>query len=307
MKNNFKRPIIIFNPSSAGGRAKDLFNKYYKIIKDSDLFENIDVFESYSKKGTISEIAEIHKNMKNDLIITIGGDGSISTVCNGIMNIEKEKRLPIFPLPAGSGNSFLLDFNINSINDSLKKFKERNLKSVDVLYVESLKNDFKWYCVNVVGLGFISNVAYYGEKYFAKFGSMRYIIGTMFALREFKSYKTTVKIDKSNIFESDRIYFISISNTKYTGGKIMIAPDAKYDDGLMDIVILHDITRFRYLKGFIKAFKGRHINEKGCTIIQAKEIEIHSTPDFHLMPDGELEGFSPVKIRVIPKQLKFIA
>ncbi len=306
MPKLFKYPIIIYNPKSGGGKTKVLFSKYYKIIKNNIFFKKIDVFESQSKTETINKIIDIH-NSHYDLIISIGGDGSISTICNGLMNVNIKKRLPILPLPCGSGNSFLLDFNIHSIYDSIKKYKENNQKIIDVFFLEEIKGNFKWYCINVVGLGFISNIAEYGEKKFNKFGAFKYFLASIFALKEFKPYITNIKYDNNKKeFNSDNVFFISISNSKFTGGKIMIAPEAKYDDGLMDVVILHDINRFNFLNGFRKVFKGKHINDKGCLYFKTKDIEIYSTPDFFLMPDGELEGKSPIKVIVIPKQIRLV-
>ena len=86
----------------------------------------------------------------------------------------------------------------------------------------------------------------------------------------------------------------------------MIAPEAKYDDGLIDVIILSDINRLRFLNGFRKVFKGKHTNDKGCYYFKTKNIEIHSTPDYHLMPDGDLEGNSPIKVKVIQKQIKLV-
>ena len=312
MKYLYKNPIIIYNPIAAGGRAKKMFSRYYAKLKNHFLFENIDVYEAYSKNDTITKIEEIHNdNHNNDLIISIGGDGSISTICNGLMRVSIKERLPILPLPSGSGNSLLRDFNVLSINDSINNYInnniKENLKMLDVLHVEEINGNFSWYCVNVCGLGFVSDIIRYGEKKFKKFGVFRYILGMILALKEFKSYKITIKYNNErNIFQSDNVFFMTLSNTKYTGGKIMIAPHAEYNDGFIDVVIIYDVNRIGFLNGFRKAFKGKHIKEKGCFCFKTDNLEIYSEPDFFLMPDGELEGKSPVKITVIPKQIKLI-
>lgn len=306
--NNYKKPLIIYNPAAAGGRANIIFEKYSKILKESELFENIDVYESFSKENTIMKIEEIHKESKKyDILISIGGDGSISTVCNGLMNIPIEDRLPLLPLPAGSGNSLLRDFGIETIEDSIRNYKNNDPKILDALLVEEIKGDYKWYCFNVLGLGFISDIVDYVVGKGKKYGAFSYVLGIVFGLRKFRPYKTTIKYnDGKEEFQSNRIFFMTASNTKYSGGKIMIAPDAKYDDGLIDVLILHDINRLEFLNGFRKSFKGKHIGSKGCKYFKTNSLEIYSEPEYKLMPDGDLEGISPVKITVIPKQVKFI-
>jgi diacylglycerol kinase (ATP) len=304
--NLYKNPIIIFNPKSGGGRSKKRFEKCYKVLKKSNLFNKIDVFEANDKNTTINKVYEINKDKKNDLFITLGGDGSISTVCNGLMKMDFNERLPILPIPSGSGNSLLRDFDVKNIYDSLERFKKNNFTYVDVLLAESIENNFKWYCINILGLGFIANIAQYGEEKFNSFGSIKYILATIFALKLFTKYDAKIISDNNNKFESDAVHFISLSNSKYTGGKIMIAPEAKYNDGLMDVIVLHDLSRYRYMKGFAKVFSGKHIHEKGCLYFKTKEIKIWATPNFLLMPDGELEGNSPVKVKVLPGQIKFV-
>ena len=305
MFNNYKNPIIIFNPNSRGKKSKNILDKCKKIFLKEKFFENIDIFESSSKQHTIDAIIEIH-NSNYDLIISIGGDGSISTICNGLMKIEYKKRLPLFLIPGGSGNSFLRDFNIYSIKDAINNYKKNKSRMIDLLLVENIDKTFKWYCINVVGLGFISNIAKYGEEKFNNFGAFKYVLATLFALKEFKPYKTRITYDNNKEFNSENVYFISLSNSKFTGGKIMIAPDAKYDDGLMDVIILSDLNRLMFLNGFRKVFKGNHIHDKGCYYFKTKSIEIHSTPDYNLMPDGDLESNSPIKVDVVSKQIKLV-
>ena len=261
-----------------------------------------------SQENTIKKIEEIYRDhLKNDLIICIGGDGSISTICNGLMKIPQKKRLPIFPLPSGSGNSLLRDFNILTIDDAITNYMKAEFKMLDILHLEEVNGKFSWYCINVIGMGFVSDVVTYVVNEGKKFGAFSYMLGIVLALGKFKPYKTVIKYNNGeDKFQSDRVFFMTFSNTKYTGGKIMVAPDAKYDDGLMDVIVLHDINRFQFLKGFRKTFKGKHINAKGCKYFQTNNLEISSDPNFILMPDGELDGISPVKVSVIPKQIKFI-
>ncbi len=307
MTNNFRKPVLINNFQAKGGRLNAIFDKYYGILKHENLFEKIDVFESKSREETIDFIAKIHSGKKYDLIISMGGDGSISTIVNGLMELPINKRLPLFPLPTGSGNSLLRDYNITTIDDSLEHYKTQKPKFYDVLLLESLKRKYKQYCINVIGLGFISDIADYVVGKGKIWGSLSYVFGTVLALKKFRPYDTTITFDNGKKkFHSERAFFITLSNTKYTGGPIMIAPDAKHDDGLIDITVLHDINRMQFLNGFRKTFNGKHIHDKGCLYLKAKSVVIYSKPDYIVMPDGDLEGKSPIKVTVKPKQIRLV-
>jgi len=308
MMNNYKFPIIIYNPHAASGIApkNKTIDRYSEILVKENLFEKIDLYPSKSKEDTINKIAEIHKDKKHDLIISIGGDGSLSTICNGIMKIPKEKRLPIFPLPTGTGNSLVRDFKIYTIKDSIMHYKIEKPKDFDIIHVQGLEEKLDWYCINVLGMAFISDIANYVETHGKTLGHFSYILGTILALGNYKPYKIDISYDDNKKFESKAAYMLTFSNTKYTGGNIKIAPFAEYNDNLIDIIILYEINRLRFLKGFVKLFFSKHIYEKGCAYFKANNLIIKSEPKMRLMLDGDLFGSTPVKLSVLPKQLKLV-
>lgn len=312
MSLSYKRPVIIFNPNAGGGKARKNFSIYYEELLKEKIFESIDVIETTSAHDVLARIEEIHKNSKNDLIISIGGDGTISSITNALIKIPKDKRLPLFPLPSGSGDSLLRDFKIRNIKDAIDNYKRLETpKHFDLLFVEEIGGNFKYYCINVIGMGFVSDVVKdIISKGTKKLGAFGYALTIFTAIGNFKPYNTTLKFrDKDGNekeFKSERVYFLTVSNTKYTGGGIMVAPDASYNDGLMDIIVLYEINRFQFLTGFLKTFKGKHINDKGCLYFKTNYLEIHSNPKFELMPDGELAGNSPIRISIIPQEITLV-
>jgi diacylglycerol kinase (ATP) len=308
MPLKFEKPAIIYNPAAGGGKARKKFEKYNKIFNEEHFFRKMDVYETKNKDEAVSSVLQIHKENKNDLIISIGGDGTISTIINGLMKIDRDKRLPFLPLPSGSGDSLLRDFDITDVESALNNFKKcENYRYLDILFVEELNGKCKWYCINVLGMGFISDIANYAVKLGKKIGAFSYVAALFLALGEFKPYKTAIKYNGGkDRFDSDRVFFLTVSNSKYSGGAIKIAPNADVSDGLMDITILHDINRLSFLNGFRKTFKGNHIHDKGCLSFTTDSIEIESVPDFYLMPDGDIEGNSPVRITVVPKEIKLV-
>ncbi|MBN2547186.1 MAG: YegS/Rv2252/BmrU family lipid kinase [Spirochaetes bacterium] len=308
MINNYKFPIIIYNPHAASGIApkKKTIERYIEILKKENLFKKIDTYPSKSKGDTINKIAEIHKDKKNDLIISIGGDGSLSTICNGLMKIPIEKRLPIFPLPTGTGNSLVRDFKIFSINDSIKHYKTEEPKMFDIIHVKGLEEKLDWYCINVLGMGFISDIANYVETHGKTLGHFSYMLGTILALGNYKPYNIEISYENNKKFESKAAYLLTFSNTKFTGGHIKIAPFAEYNDNLIDVVVLYELNRLRFLKGFAKLFVSKHIYEKGCAYFKANSLIVKSEPKMKLMLDGDLFGSTPVKLTILPKQLKLV-
>jgi len=312
MSLNYKNPILIYNPNAGGGKAQKKFKLYYEELLKEKIFEKIDVIESKSVLDLDAKIKEIINKNGNDLIISIGGDGTISSITNALMKFPKEKRLPLFPLPSGSGDSLLRDFNIRTIKDAIINYKSLDkTKEFDLLYVEQINGDFKYYCITVIGMGFVSDVVKdIISKGTKKLGALSYILTIFTAIGNFKPYNTILKFKDENgdekEFKSERVYFLTVSNTKYTGGGIKVAPDAIYNDGLMDIILLYEINRFQFLKGFLKTFKGNHIKDKGCLYLKTNYLEIYSNPIFELMPDGELSGTSPIRITMKLKEINLV-
>jgi YegS/Rv2252/BmrU family lipid kinase len=308
MALNYKNPAIICNPNAMGGKVKLLFDNYYYKLKESNLFNDIAVFVSESKEGAIKAVDTICASKERDLIITVGGDGTISTVVNALMKLDKSKRLPIFPLPSGSGNSLLRDFNVLTLEDAINNYKKAEApEKFELLFVEEIEGNFKYYCINVLGMGFISDVVVTVLKFNKRFGALSYFIGIFSSLGKFKPYDTKIVYDGgTNEYKSSKVFFLTVSNTKRSGGKILVAPEAHHNDGFMDVVALHDIGRFRFLKGFLKAFRGKRIKDKGRKYIRTDSLEIYASPKFYLMPDGELEGTSPVRVSVIRNEVELI-
>lgn len=302
--NNYKNPIIIYHGKARGGKSSQKFQDFHDGLKSGLLFKEFSIFQSPSLQETENKIREIHEKNSHDLIISYGGDGTISSICNSLMTIDESQRLPLLPLPGGSGNSFIKDFSINNMEEALSRYRKGLCTKIDVMKVEELNSNFNCYCINVLGMGFISDIARYAVEHGKKYGSFSYVLGSILGLKNFKPYKTKITYNETESFESEKVYFLTISNSMFTGGNIKIAPEASYNDGLLDVIVLHDINRFDFIRGFVKAFKGTHTKQRGCKYIQTKELIIEATPSFSLMPDGDLAGSSPVKITNIPGQIR---
>ncbi|MCG8569557.1 MAG: YegS/Rv2252/BmrU family lipid kinase [Spirochaetes bacterium] len=302
----YHNPIIFYHAKARAGRSNELFNHFQEKIDELQLFTSYQLFDSQSHEETNKKIKEVHENSDHDLIISYGGDGTLSSICNAMMHIDKKKRLPLLPVPGGSGNSFIKDFNIHCMEDAFDHYQKGLTSSLDVLQVEELHSSRIQYCINILGMGFISDIARNVEKNIKRLGSFSYVLGTILSLSQFKKYKAKIIYNQGNeTFQSDNVYFLTVSNSKYSGGNILLAPHAKIDDGLLDITILHDLNRFQFLRGFSKTFKGKHIEEtRICKYIQATDVEIIAEPSFHLMPDGDLIGHSPVKIKIMPGEIQ---
>ena len=310
---NYKNPLFIINMNTKGGKIKKDIENHEKIIQQQKLFPKFDTYLSTNALKAKDKIKNSVKNKTNDLFVCIGGDGSISLIANVLMESSIKDRIPIWSIPAGSGNSLLKDFSYFTIFDAIERIKKNKITFLDILKVEELGNENQsvpskvYYCINVLGMGFISDVAQFGTDLNKCFGDFTYTLGIFFKIAQFRPYNTEIIINNGEYtFQSNRIYFLTLSNSKYSGGNIMIAPTANTDDGQMVLNAYYDINRKQFLSGFFKALKGKHIHDKGVLYRKVTQVEIHSEPHFKLMPDGDLFGTTPIRVTVMPKQIPMI-
>ena len=97
-----------------------------------------------------------------------------------------------------------------------------------------------------------------------------------------------------------------ISNSKYTGGSMKIAPMAEVNDGKINIIVFREVNRLDIIKIFSKVFSGKHIEHEKVQVFEGRSIEINSNPNLLLMADGELLGYTPLKLKVLPQKMKIL-
>ena len=115
----------------------------------------------------------------------------------------------------------------------------------------------------------------------------------------------SVRVDGSD-FELKNSALV-ISNSKFTGGEMKIAPMADTGDGKVDMIVFNEVNRREIISIFANVFKGKHIDHPKVKVFSGSEIEIDAVPQQLLMADGELLGETPMKLKVLPGQLKILA
>lgn len=296
-----ERAILIVNPAAGYNTGKKIYPDIYDSLRK--IFSKIDIGLSL-KPGNAVEIAKDAADKGYDLLISLGGDGTSYEVLNGMMKSKKKPMLSF--IPSGSGNSFLRDFDISTPEEAVQRIAEGKVHSLDMIKYQFAMNGGSEtaYFINILGVGFVARVAAMRLKYFRLFRSTGYSIGVLMQL-------VPLKRDKIKLIADGKEYdldnnFISISNSRFTGGKMMMAPSAKLDDGKMDIIMLNDAGRMELLKSFPKIFDGTHIDIDKVSAIQAKKAEIVVKEPMPILVDGEVIGSAPLKAEVLKGALEVI-
>jgi diacylglycerol kinase (ATP) len=175
---------------------------------------------------------------------------------------------------------------------------------VEISYQREQK-EIKQYYLNILGVGLIADILKLTNEKLKGFGSLGYSLAVLLRLAKgMRNYiQLTVDGNKMDINDSALV----ISNSKYTGGGMKIAPMADTQDGLVDVVIFQEVNRRDILSIFSRVFKGTHISHPKVKTFRAAEIGIDSCPQELLMADGELLGMTPLRLKVLPGELAILA
>ena len=294
---------LIINLTAGGGKPRPHLKTIFKYLKENGF--NFKV--SYTScHGEAVELAQKAADNGAELIVSVGGDGTVNEIVNGIMKSKNDPLLGIIPL--GWANDFIKSTNIPpNIIEACKILIKGKTKNIDVGVI----ND-QIYFANICGVGFDAEVAQLANQMKSKHPNLRilsafvYVFATVKKLLSpFSYHDVKIKFDGQEIHSN--ILCIAISNGKFYGGRFKITPEAILDDGLLEVCVIEEMGRFKYLSSIPKVFKGTHTSIKGIYFYRAKEVLIQSSEPVLAQVSGEvIEGQKKFTITLLPKSLKLI-
>ncbi len=300
-ENALRKILLVFNPRAAHGRARKLLPEIRKHFEEHQLAVEVR-FTEYRSHGT--EIVANADFAQFDGVVAAGGDGTVFEMINGYFRNQSPKRIPIGVVPIGTGNAFARDLDLQS--DDWQKaidFIGRNKPvKIDVARFETEGKEH--YFLNIIGVGFVTDVMATSVK--LKFlGNLAYILSVFYQLLFLKTHTFTVTVDG----KADRVeaIMIEIANTRYTGRDFLMAPQAKFDDGLLDVLVLGKASRLRLLRLFPSLFSGKHLSAPEVETFQTPKIGVQTEHSRLLGPDGELFGSTPLQVECLPQAVEIFA
>lgn len=290
--------LVVYNPYAGHKKAAKLLENVRCYFLEKSIEADIRLTEH--KWHGIDIVAQSDLSLY-DGIIAAGGDGTLFEVINGLFRNKNEQKPALGVIPNGTGNAFARDLDLRTFEwqkaiDLIAKAKTR---PVDVAHFVTEKTDY--YYLNILGLGFVADVNA-ASRPLKMFGNFAYTLGVIQQLLFLKPYKLELELDGDKIERYN--IFVEISNTRWTGSTFLMAPDAKIDDGFLDVILLNAVNRRRLLKLFPTIFNGTHINFSEVENIKARSIKIKTAEPKVLTPDGELMGSSPLTVNCLKHAIR---
>jgi len=281
---------LLYNPAAGRGAAKAHVRDAEDIFRAGGA--TVETQASASPEDMTRLAAESSRG-GYDRVVLCGGDGTLNLA---IRDFDLE-RGTLALLPFGSGNDFARVLGISKkLREACDVVLNGRVREVDV----ALANNRRY--LGVAGLGFDSEVARFANEN-AKFlrGSAVYLYAILRVLPQFIPHH--VKIDAKREAE---IMFAAVGNSRQYGGGIRITPDAKIDDGLLDICIVHKTSRMQLLKTLPQAYNGGHVRNAFVETRRATEFSFTSDRVLDVYADGERITTTPVKFALAEKKLRFV-
>lgn len=249
-------------------------------------------------KGHATELARQAANslIKYDAIISVGGDGTLLEVANGLMGSD----VLLGVLPAGTGNDFARAIGIPStIKDALSYLTRKRSRLIDVGKLENL------FFINVASVGFDAEIIKDIFK-FRKFipGRLSYYVAALIKFFTFKFKDITINIDGQII--KTKILLVAIANGTHYGGGMMVNPNGDLEDGYLDVIVVNSLPRYKIPLLFHRFVKGTYQDLPYVKTYKCREISIDSHNSLVINADGDLFGSTPAKFTIKPLSLNVI-
>ena len=292
-----ERYIVIVNPAAGRGRCGRFAAAALDKLCAAGLDAEVQETRGPGEGITLARMAYA-KGFRN--FIAVGGDGTSFEVVNGLFPAAaSEGRATLGFLPLGTGNSFLRDFTTRGADYAIESILERRRRPCDVLRLNHAGGSL--YFINTLNVGFAADVAVLTNRRLKRLGELGYLVGVLMCLARLRRRPFPLCADSER--DARRCLFLAFSNSKYTGGKMMIAPNASIDSGKIEYVHWGPIGRFGLLRNLSRLFDGSHIRHPLASRRAAARIEFKIGEPVDVVVDGEVLTLEVQSIEVLPSAL----
>jgi YegS/Rv2252/BmrU family lipid kinase len=287
-----RRPLcLIVNPSAGRGRAARLLPRVEAALRARGMAFRVERTDSLEHARELAR----ETLASGEVAAAMGGDGLLGAVAGELRGTDGVLGV----LPGGRGNDFARKLGIGTdaerACDVLAAGRERAIDVADV--------GGRTY-LGIASAGFDSDVQDIANATRVPLGEMIYVYSMLRALRGWRHADWQVVIDGEK--RSFRGYSVAVANSGVFGGGMYLVPGAELDDGLLDVVLIGQCPKPRYLASMPKVFKGTHTDSEHLTFLRGRDVAFHADRPFRAYADGDPIADLPVTITVVPRALKVL-
>ena len=249
-------------------------------------------------------------------VIAVGGDGTLNEVVNGYFDHEGNainSTASIGLLPSGTGSDFRRSLGLKSDDNAIRKLVGSETRLIDVARAEFRSQGgegVQRHFINVASFGLGGDVSASVNRWRNSLprwigGRARFSAAAVAALGRYRNLRVSLRLDdRCDLQISSNL--IVVANGKFAGGGMMLAPNAELDDGLLDVIATDRATRWDVIKELPRIRRGGLLKNPRVSELRAREISIESEEPMAVDLDGEMVGYTPARISLLPAALKFV-
>ncbi len=298
---------LIFNPIANLGRAWTIASALRPIISDlGDADWTGTVYPTHA-----TELARKAADEGYDVVVAMGGDGTMHEVLNGLMQVPAERRPKMGIVPVGSGNDFAHACGISANPEiALRQALTGTPRSLDIGVVRD-GHGREEYWANAIGIGFDTIVTLHSRKVPLVHGFAVYLIAVLQTIFfDYQPFQLKMRIDDRE-WERELVMLV-LMNGKREGGGFHVTPDSRPDDGHLDYLAVDKVSRLRMLRILPEVMNGTHAKMKNCHLDTFKRFELISQRPLYIHLDGEIYATPNAKVNhlsveILPAALQVIS
>ncbi|KGP90220.1 hypothetical protein N780_06520 [Pontibacillus chungwhensis BH030062] len=287
--------IVIVNPYAGSGKAKKVFEQ----IRQSPVYKKVECRAFITQheghtEALAQQVAEIYKD-RIICIIVIGGDGTIHEVLNGL---KHHPSIPLALIPGGSGNDFgkatlSKKSSIEIFEDIVGSENQYSDYRVGTYRTDYRKEKNARLLANSIGFGFDGEIVKVANNSILKkwlnlynIGFLIYCLALLRTLRAFqpKTIELTVDGEKRTL---KNVWMVTIGIHGYYGGGMRILPNARIQSNQLELLVLHNISKWKVLVMFVTVFWGGHVRFKEVEVLTGSKVSVKSEEVLSYHVDGE--------------------
>lgn len=286
---------LIINPTSGPADKPDLLTEIVDALQNQGIEAEL-CTTTPDEDG--EDLAAEAAKTGAELVIVVGGDGTIEAVARGLMHTQTVLGI----IPLGTRNNIAASLNIPSdLSRAIQTLVEGERRRFDMGKANN------HYFMEVVGVGLEATLFPCGDEvkegikksYLAAFKSVFSGIQTFL---QFKHHRLVLRFDGGRMLRL-RTLQVNICNSPRYGVQFTLAPEAKMNDGKLDVVYIDNPSKWDHLRHFFKAMQGERLPHERLNTHQVAKIEIKGYPPLEVHADGQCLGFTPITVEVIPEAL----
>jgi diacylglycerol kinase (ATP) len=296
--------VFLVNPASANGSTR---RRWPEIARRAAL-AGLDGDALLSERpGQIAELARRACDGGASLVVAVGGDGTVHETVNGLMGVEPARRAELATVPRGTGKDFARSLRIPAdLDRALRVARGGHVRTVDVghaSYVAWDGSPAAAFFANFAGAGLSGAVAARANTTSKALGGrVSFFWATTSVFMRWRNSELVVDVDGER--HTGLMLETIAANGEYLAGGMRLTPGADPGDGLLDMIVIGDVTKLDFVRTLPKIYRGTHLPHPRADLVRGRRLRVEGPVPLPIALDGEHPGRTPATFEVVPQALR---